>query len=130
MIYRKTIAAGALACIATVAATAAASAQHKTRKEVTALVIMTPTGPATCTDWTHARLPGANPRNKAAIEFWSEGYLSGLAAGSGHDIIGLFRRDALVAWMDKYCAANPQTHLPLAINALGRAMVAHPGGQL
>jgi hypothetical protein len=131
MIYRKTIAAGALACIATVAATAAASAQHRTtKKEVTALVIMTPTGPATCADWTHARSPGANPKNKAAIKFWSEGYLSGLAAGSGHDIIGLFRSDVLVAWMDKYCGANPQTHLPLAINALGRAMLAHPGGQL
>jgi hypothetical protein len=130
MIYRKGIAAGALACIATVAATAAATAQHKASREVTALVIMTPHGPATCADWMHARSPGANPNNKAAVKFWSMGYLSGLAAGSGHNIIGLFRHDALVAWMDKYCAANPQTHLELAINALGRAMVAHPGGQL
>lgn len=130
MIYRKAIAATALACIATVAVTAAASAQHRTSKEVTALVVMTPHGPATCADWAHARSPAANPWNKAAVEYWSDGYLSGLAAGSGHNIIGLFRRDALVAWMDKYCGANPQTHLPLAIDALGRAMVAHPGGQL
>jgi len=91
---------------------------------------MTPTGPATCTDWAHARSPGANPNNKAAVKFWSEGYLSGLAAGSGHDITGLFRSDQLVAWMDKYCAANPQTHLPLAINAIDRAMLARPGGPL
>jgi hypothetical protein len=105
--------------------------QHRTSsKEVTALVVMTPHGPATCADWAHARSPAANPWNKAAVEYWSDGYLSGLAAGSGHNIIGLFRRDALVAWMDKYCGANPQTHLPLAINALGRVMVAHPGGQL
>jgi hypothetical protein len=106
------------------------AAQDLQKKEVTPLVIMTPTGPATCIDWTHARSPGANPNNKAAVKFWSEGYLSGLAAGSGHDIIGLFRSDQLVAWMDKYCAANPQTHLPLAINGLDRAMLAHPRGPL
>jgi hypothetical protein len=122
------------ACLAMVAATTAASAQQQPpAKEphiVTGLAVMTPTGPATCAAWTHVRLPGANPFNKAAIQYWSEGYLTGLAAGSRHDIIGLFRHEDLVAWMDRYCAANPQTLLQAAINDLGRAMLAHPDGKL
>ena len=72
----------------------------------------------------------SHPTDKAAIEYWAEGYLSGLAAGSHHDVIGQFRREELGAWLDRYCTANPQTPLPLAINALGRAMLAHPGGPL
>jgi hypothetical protein len=122
------------ACFATVAAATAASAQQQPAAQehnmVTALAVLTPTGPATCAAWTHVRLPGANRFNKAAVEYWAEGYLSGLAAGSRHDIIGLFRRDDLAAWMDRYCAANPQTPLQLAINDLGRAMLAHPDGKL
>ena len=66
----------------------------------------------------------------AAIEYWSEGYLSGLAAGSHHDVIGQFRREALAGWLDRYCTANPQTPLPAAVNALGLQMLAHPGGPL
>jgi hypothetical protein len=94
------------------------------------MVVMTPNGPATCATWIQWRLPAAHPVDKAAVEYWVEGYLSGLAAGSHHDIIGAFRRDALVSWLDTYCNANPQTPLPLAVNALGLQMLAHPGGQL
>ena len=123
-----------LACIATVAATTAAFAQQQKRPQasshVTAMVVMTPNGPATCETWVRWRSPAANPADKAAIEYWTEGYLSGLAAGSHHDVIGQFRRDALAAWLDRYCTANPQTPLPLAINALGVQMLAHPGGPL
>jgi hypothetical protein len=121
-------------CIATVVAGTAASAQPRPPPQqsgpVTALVIMTPNGPATCATWVQWRAPGAHPADKAAIEYWVEGYLSGLAAGSKHDVIGQFRRDALVAWLDRYCTANPQTKLPAAVNALGLEMLAHPGGQL
>jgi hypothetical protein len=123
-----------VACIATVVATAAASAQQQNTPSrsgpVTALVVMTPNGPATCATWVQWRSPGANPQDKAAIEYWVEGYLSGLAAGSHHDVIGQFRRDALATWLDRYCTANPQTRLPLAVNALGLAMLSHPGWQL
>ena len=111
-------------------ATYAQQAAPKPPGQVAALVVMTPTGPATCTTWVQWRSPGAHPADTAAIEYWAEGYLSGLAAGSRHDVIGAFRREALAAWLDRYCKANPQTKLPLAINDLGRAMVAHPDGQL
>jgi hypothetical protein len=107
-----------------------AHAQQKPAGGVTAMVVMTPNGPATCSTWIQWRSPGANPADTAAIDYWAEGYLSGLAAGSHHDVIGEFRRDALVAWLNRYCTANPQTKLPLAINDLGRAMLAHPNGQL
>ena len=128
---------GSIACaasIAMVAVTAAASAQQpppsKPPGQYTALVVMTPNGPATCATWVQWRLPTAHPTDKAAVEYWAEGYLSGLAAGSHHDVIGQFRREELAGWLDRYCTTNPQTPLPLAINALGHAMLAHPGGPL
>jgi hypothetical protein len=134
MVHRKMIAAGALACIATMGAASAACAQQRNApqqpRQYTAMVVMTPNGPATCSTWIQWRSPGAHPTDKAAIEYWSEGYLSGLAAGSHHDVIGQFRHEDLAAWLTRYCTANPETPLPLAINALGHAMLAHPGGPL
>ena len=121
-------------CIATVAVSATASAQQQkpapASRPVTALVVMTPKGPATCATWVQWRSPGADPADKAAVEYWAEGYLSGLAAGSHHDVIGQFRHEDLAAWLTRYCTANPQTPLPAAINALGLQMLAHPGGPL
>ncbi len=122
------------ACIATMTMTAAADAQQRPAPTqsgpMTAYVVMTPTGPATCTTWVQWRAPGANPTDKEGIQYWAEGYISGLAAGSRHNILGAFRLADLGAWLDRYCAANPQTKLPLALNALGREMLAHPGGKL
>jgi hypothetical protein len=126
------------ACIATVIASAAASAQRQKPAPaqapapgpVKALVVMTPNGPATCATWVQWRAPGAHPADKAAVEYWAEGYLSGLAAGSHHDVIGQFRHEDLAAWLTRYCTQNPQTPLPAAINALGLQMLAHPGGPL
>jgi HdeA/HdeB family len=121
-------------CLATAIATATASAQQKKPPQpptdVTALVVMTPTGPATCDTWIKWRAPGADPRDKAAIEYWAEGYLSGLAAGSHHDVIGLYRTEAAAAWLNNYCTANPKTPLPIAIYALGYQMVTRHGGPL
>ena len=71
----------------------------------------------------------ANPTDKAAIQYWAEGYISGLAAGSRNDVLGNFHLEDLGAWMDRYCSSNPQTKLPEALNALGREMLAHPGGK-
>ncbi len=97
---------------------------------VTAYVVMTPNGPATCATWTQWRTPGANPTDREGIQDWAEGYISGLAAGSRHDVLAQFQLPDLAAWVDRYCTANPQTKLPLALNALGREMLAHPGGKL
>jgi hypothetical protein len=124
-----------MACLATVVLSAAAPAQQKRpAKEasaVTAMVVMTPNGPATCDTWVQWRLPTANPQDKAAIEYWSEGYLSGLAAGTHHDVIGNFRREDLAAWLTNFCTTNAQMPLPQAIQALGRHMLASPeGGKL
>src|SRR5262245_38927608 len=82
----------------------------------TAYVVMTPNGPATCATWTQWRGPGANPADKEGIQYWAEGYISGLAAGSRHDVLGQFQLRDLGTWLDRYCAANPQTKLPLALN--------------
>jgi hypothetical protein len=132
--HRWMVASTAFACSATLAAVSVVYAQQKNppqpHRPVTAMVVMTPNGPATCTTWVQWRLPTAHPMDKAAVEYWVEGYLSGLAAGSHHDVIGQFRREALAGWLDRYCTANPQTPLPAAVNALGLQMLAHPGGPL
>ncbi|MBV9250901.1 MAG: hypothetical protein JO227_16845 [Acetobacteraceae bacterium] len=124
----------ALACVAAVSLTVTAAAQQKppsgSADSVTAYVVMTPTGPATCATWVQWRAPGANPADREIIQYWAEGYISGLAAGSHHNVLGAFKLADLAAWMDRYCAANPQTKLPVAINALGREMLAHPDGRL
>jgi hypothetical protein len=106
------------------------AASPPSASQVTAYVVMTPSGPATCSTWVQWRAPGANPTDKASIQYWAEGYISGLAAGSRHDVLGNFRLEDLGAWVDRYCAENPQVKLPLALNALGREMLAHPGGKL
>jgi hypothetical protein len=120
--------------IATAATVATADAQQQAPPrqpgDVTAYVVMTPTGPATCATWVQWRAPGANKSDRESIQYWAEGYISGLAAGTRHDILGNFRLPDLGAWLDRYCAANPQTKLPLAVQALGRDMLAHPGGRL
>jgi hypothetical protein len=117
--------------VATLAATVA-NAQPSPRQAgaVTAYIVMTPNGPATCATWTQWRAPGANQTDRESIQYWAEGYISGLAAGSRHDVLGQFQLRDLGAWLDRYCATNPQTKLPLALNALGREMLAHPGGRL
>ena len=98
--------------------------------QMTAYVVMTPNGPATCATWVQWRAPGANAIDREGIQYWAEGYISGLAAGSRHNVLGAFRLADLGAWLDRYCATNPQVKLPLALNALGREMLAHPGGKL
>ena len=123
----------AWAGIATLTVAASAYAQQRPsalEEQMTAYVVMTPAGPATCSTWVQWRAPGANRTDKEGIQYWAEGYISGLAAGSRHNILGAFRLADLGAWLDRYCAANPQTKLPLALNALGREMLAHPGGKL
>lgn len=121
-----------IVAVATASPTAAQKKKPSPKEvsEVTGLVVMTPNGPATCATWIEWRAPTADPIDTAAIEFWAEGYLSGLAAGSRHDVIGNFRREQLADWLTKYCMANPSTPLPEAIVALGMAMVAHPDGKL
>jgi hypothetical protein len=130
MIRRFAFVAGPIVVAALTAASANAQRLAPPGQSVTAYVVMTPNGPATCATWTQWRAPGANPTDKESIQYWAEGYISGLAAGSRHDVLGQFQLRDLATWMDRYCAANPQTRLPLALNALGREMLAHPGGRL
>jgi hypothetical protein len=48
-----------------------------------------------------------------------------LQASSHHNILGEFRLQDLGAWLDRYCAANPQTKLPLALSTTFRRST-HP----
>jgi hypothetical protein len=120
----------AVATLISIPASAQGQVTQAPLGQMTAYVVMTPNGPATCATWVQWRAPGANATDKEGIQYWAEGYISGLAAGSRHNILGAFRLSDLGAWLDRYCAANPQIKLPLALNALGREMLAHPGGKL
>jgi hypothetical protein len=88
MIRNLVVVAGAT-IVATLAATAANAQQQAPPppESVTAYVVMTPNGPATCATWTQWRAPGANLTDKEGIQYWAEGYISGLAAGSRHDVL-------------------------------------------
>ena len=122
-----------IAAVAACSALATAYAQQPAQKQpgqMTAYVVMTPNGPATCATWTQWRAPGANKVDREIIQYWAEGYISGLASGTRHDILGEFRLQDLGAWLDRYCAANPSEKMPMALHALGREMLAHPGGKL
>jgi hypothetical protein len=130
MAFRSFIAVAVVGWGSLVAANAQQQATPKQPADITAYVVMTPSGSATCATWTQWRAPGANPTDREIIQYWAEGYISGLAAGSHHDVLAAFHLHDLGVWLDRYCAANPQTKLPLALHALGREMLAHPGGKL
>lgn len=62
-------------------------------------------GAASCGEWVAQRkradtlaLANAN---------WLIGYLSGLGAGSGRNILGGRDNAAVLSWMDRYCRAHP-----------------------
>ena len=67
---------------------------------------------------------------RRASSIGRRGISRGWRQAAGMTCWGQFQLRDLGAWLDRYCAANPQTKLPLALNALGREMLAHPGGKL
>jgi hypothetical protein len=83
--------AGSIVVAAIATATTAYAQQQAPKRSVTAYVVMTPSGPATCATWVQWRGPNAHPIDKEGIQYWAEGYISGLAAGSRHDVLGNFR---------------------------------------
>ena len=97
---------------------------------VTALVIMTPTGSATCATWVQWRSPGAHSADSRQPSNMGRGLpVTGFAAAVDTTSSGPF---AAKRSPRGSTAIAPPIHneLPLAVNALGREMLAHPGGQL
>src|SRR5450631_505028 len=49
---------------------------------------------------------------------WLLGYLSGLANGSGRDLLSGTENSSIYKWMDNYCRSNPLRDLASGGNAL------------
>jgi len=50
--------------------------------------------------------------------YWLQGYMAGLAAGSGKDFLAGVENSAFNGWMDKYCQTNPLRDLASGAVAL------------
>jgi hypothetical protein len=93
-------------------------------------------GFSSCESWTNDRgVDGANSRYK---EQWVLGYITAMNnwvlpadRGAARDLAEGTGAEGLLAWMDEYCAANPQTNVGNAVALLGsefqdRWGAAHP----
>jgi hypothetical protein len=71
----------------------------------TAAPVMLAGGPS-CGQWINERdATGKKPGEWNSA--WLLGYLSGLAAGMGKDILKEIESLSIYLWMDNYCRANP-----------------------
>jgi hypothetical protein len=64
-------------------------------------------GVPSCEEWVNRH----STKDKAAIEEWLLGFLSGLAAGQNKEILKNAQKDYLFLWMDNYCQAYPSGRL-------------------
>ena len=64
-----------------------------------ACIVMAPSGPGCTRQWVQCQAPGANPTDKEGIQHSVQGCISGLAAGSHHDILGAFHLSDRTTWM-------------------------------
>ncbi|WP_136626062.1 hypothetical protein [Bradyrhizobium macuxiense] len=74
-------------------------------------------GSQTCTAWINRK---KNAVIKGSFESWVVGFISGLNVSGDREIVGGGDFDAIVAWMDRRCAAEPS--LRIGIAALDLAM--------
>lgn len=56
-----------------------------------------------CGEWIKSRAE----HTSSWYEHWFSGYISGLAAGTGIDILADITNESLFLWVDNYCRANP-----------------------
>jgi hypothetical protein len=73
-------------------------------------------GAATCSAYVAARKGGA----AADFDRWLEGYLSAvnLVLPDTYDILGDYKHETAVAWVDAYCSRNPEDQFGFAANRL------------
>ena len=91
----------------------------------TTAVAQTMIGPLqnSCETWTEVRRT-RQTQTSQALEFWVTGFLSGANVFDDTDINFLKGMDsnAIYAWIDNYCKANPLERLPDAAYALTREL--------
>jgi hypothetical protein len=72
-----------------------------------------------CEMWTQHRQEPVASENRAAMEIWFQGFISGLNMDSGKpEMLTAVDYAGLMAWMDKHCGANPLEAIATAAMAL------------
>ena len=77
--------------------------------------------PFSCGDWVKERK--IDSVFQTISKKWIFGYLSGLAAASGKDILRGTGNESIFLWIDNYCQVNPLKSSDDAGNALFRELV-------
>lgn len=82
-------------------------------------------GARNCALWTENRIDERSGHLLQAqvYQTWLVGYLSGMAAGTGMDILAGARNDALFLMVDRYCAENPRANLAQAGATVARELM-------
>jgi hypothetical protein len=71
-------------------------------------------GASSCAGWTESRKTSDHDLRLA----WIHGYLSAIAVSSGRDMLRKVGPAAIIAAIDKYCAAHPADQLARAADEL------------
>jgi len=79
-------------------------------------------GPSSCAKWPKAAKVTSSA--KAAPLNWVLGFISGRAAENNLALLEMMDPEAVGAWMDSYCQANPTDNLPNAAVELERQLTA------
>ena len=79
-------------------------------------------GTPSCGEWvTETR---KNSATSIAFGFWLTGYLSGIAYGSGKDVLkDRPDREGLLLWIENYCQKNPLSKVNEAAQELARELL-------
>ena len=87
---------------------------------------VTARGARNCALWTENRIDerGGHLLGAQFYQTWLVGYLSGMAAGTGTDILSGTRNGALFLRVDRYCAENPGANLAQAGATVARELMA------
>lgn len=94
-------------------------AAHATGQTVTAR------GARSCALWTENRVDERSGHQLGAqfYQTWLVGYLSGMAAGTGVDLLGGRPNAPLFQMVDRYCAENPGANLAQAGATVARELM-------
>jgi len=86
-------------------------------------------GSRTCASWLEHRLeqPEGHAFNTEIDQTWMVGYLSGLIAGSGIDVLVGTNNVSIFAMVDAYCQAQPNSDLAAAGTSLARELMREKG---
>jgi len=86
---------------------------------------VTARGARSCALWSENRLDarGGHLLGAQFYQTWLVGYLSGVAAGTGVDLLGSVPNAPLFQRVDRYCAENPAANLAQAGATVARELM-------